>query len=106
MRFLTIFTLFLSLNAFAGQVKSERVWVTVGSDAVEKMNKHMKSNTTHSSYDGITVMEIDLKETDHLSHMMHEEFHRCGGFMVHDSLEEALEHAHASDKRSLANLAA
>jgi bacterial leucyl aminopeptidase len=35
------------------------------------------------------VLEVDANELDNISHLMHEQFGRCGGFLAHDSLADA-----------------
>jgi len=37
----------------------------------------------------IAVVAVEANELDALSHLMHEQFGRCGGFMAHDSLADA-----------------
>ncbi len=39
----------------------------------------------------VTEISIDDRDLEPLSERMHEDFHRCGGFIVHDSLAEALD---------------
>ena len=103
MYYLLLTSFLFSLLSFAAFGSSpDSIWITVGDDAVQSMNKSIKSLTKHSSTDGIAVVQINKEDTDYLSHLMHEEFHRCGGFMVHDSLDEALEHAGGLDKRAQA----
>ncbi len=46
---------------------------------------------------GISIIEADEEQTLNLSREMHEEFHKCAGFMAHESLEAA----HLSIERSL-----
>jgi len=40
--------------------------------------------------DGVAVLAVDPRELDHLSDAMHAQHGRCGGFIVHDSLADAL----------------
>jgi leucyl aminopeptidase len=39
----------------------------------------------------VAVVEVEDNELEQLSHLMHEQFGRCGGFIVHDSEDEARE---------------
>lgn len=76
----------LSTCAFASD---DYVYITVGSDAVNATNKSVESEIIKLDSD-ISVMKVHKEDIDIMSHMMHGEFKRCGGFMVHDSKEEAL----------------
>jgi leucyl aminopeptidase len=49
-----------------------------------------KSNKIVSTHDDLTVVEITPEDFEKISHSAHEEFNRCGGFMAHNSLEEAM----------------
>jgi leucyl aminopeptidase len=51
---------------------------------------------------GIAVIAFPAEDLEALSEQMHEQHHRCGGFMLHESLDEARAslHAHADDARS------
>ena len=72
-------------------LSAETKFITIGKDAVNSTNKEnllgkiFKTDNEHAA-----VVEIDSKDVEKLSHHMHEEFHRCGGYIVHDNLEEAL----------------
>ena len=77
-----------SFATFAAQ--SPYVYITVGTDAVNKTQKSFFAVQTIKQSAEISVLKIHIDQIDALSHMMHEEFHRCGGFIVHDSEEEAL----------------
>jgi bacterial leucyl aminopeptidase len=82
----------IALSLLAAQVAyAKPVFVTIGQDANKSMTKNFKSAKSLYSKHGVAVMEIDDSQIESLSHFMHEEFHRCGGFMVHDSEAEAIE---------------
>lgn len=69
-------------------------YITIGSDAVAETKKSimMTKSTNLVSFDGeVSVMKIHKSMIPRLSSMMHESFFRCGGFMVHDSEEEAVQ---------------
>lgn len=90
MKKIIIALMMMQVSAFA-----KPQFVTVGSDALTKLNKSFKSKSFESN-NGVSILEIDSSEIESLSHFMHEEFHRCGGFVTHDSLDDA--------RNSLANL--
>lgn len=69
-------------------------YITIGSDAASvAVNSIMSLKTTglKASDNKVEVVKIHKSMIPYLSSMMHAEFKRCGGFMLHDSLEEAKE---------------
>ena len=82
--------LLTALIAFSFQAFAEKdIFITIGSDAV-LTSKSLKSQTNEIATNGeISVLKISDSEVENLSEMMHEKFHRCGGFVVHDSEAEA-----------------
>ena len=83
----------LLLAACGGSREPERVYVSIGSDAVASAQvlaagQGARMNVIEAD-DDVAVLELDARELDALSAMMHEQFNRCGGFMVHDSLADA-----------------
>jgi leucyl aminopeptidase len=67
-------------------------WLTVDSEILAKVQpKFGKSLKALYSAQGATVVQLTQEEVEHLSHVIHTELHRCGGFMGHDSFEEARE---------------
>lgn len=87
----------LSFQAFA----EKEIFITIGTDAVPTSKSF--SNTEHVATDGeISVMKISPKDVELLSHEMHEKFHRCGGFVVHESEAEAKEVLSAAKARKTA----
>ena len=65
------------------------LYVTIGSDAVGGANKSLSTGKEIATSDGISVLKIHKNEVLKLSTMMHDQFNRCGGFVAHESLEEA-----------------
>jgi len=55
--------------------------------------------------DGLAIIKTKESGVEFLSHMMHEEFHRCGGFMFHDNIDEATTELFNADNRALASKA-
>lgn len=72
-----------------GQVPD--LWITTGTDALPKMRSLGFEQEAVESQDGVTAIKVKAHRVFELSAMMHSELKRCGGFMVHDSEEEALE---------------
>lgn len=65
-------------------------WLTVDSQILSKIRPKLnKSVQAVFSGEGATVVKLTEAEIEQLSHVIHNDLHRCGGFMQHDSLEEA-----------------
>ena len=88
MKKLWMILMVMSLSAFASQ--DDFVFITVGTDAVQSTEKNLLDTQTIKVNSDISVMKVHKDDIDIMSYMMHGEFKRCGGFMVHDSKEEAL----------------
>jgi leucyl aminopeptidase len=73
--------------------RHHEVYVTVGADAASAVQQFAALHGDHAELLAATgevaVMRVDGDDLEALSQLMHEEFHRCGGFMVHDSLADA-----------------
>ena len=84
----------LVLTAVLGATAAaEEVYISIGTDAVETV---LNLQGVLPDVDGDKlVLKVAEEELDELSELMHEKHQRCGGFMVHTSLEEALEEAQA-----------
>ena len=72
-----------------GMAQAKEVYLTIGSDALQGSQKSFTGVKVLDQNSEITVIKIDEKNIEALSHMMHEDFNRCGGFIVHESEEEA-----------------
>lgn len=75
--------LIFSLSLLAAPKK----FVTVDQSVLNSVNKSQK---VLKSKDGIALIELSENEIDQLANKIHDELHRCGGFMAHDSEAEAL----------------
>lgn len=67
----------------------DHLYITIGSDAVGGANKSLSGIKEVASSEDISIVKVRKDEIEKLSHMMHEKFNRCAGFIAHDSLEEA-----------------
>jgi leucyl aminopeptidase len=71
-------------------VENKKVYISIGTDALQFTEKKFgKRVEAIDSIDGISVLKIDEDALPWLSMLMHKEFKRCGGFMLHDSEGEA-----------------
>lgn len=96
-------SLLLSANVNAAPAKK---FITIDNDAVNFSKSHFGTKAQAiKSVDGISVLEIDEESLTELSHEMHHEFKRCGGFMLHDSIEDALTEVNGIEKRNFAKSA-
>ncbi len=83
-----LLSLLIASSASAG------TFITIGSDAVPTAAAVARHD--HASFsvlgagDDAAVVELPESELAALSDQMHTQFHRCGGFMVHSSLADAL----------------
>ncbi|WP_444997791.1 M20/M25/M40 family metallo-hydrolase [Aliikangiella sp. IMCC44359] len=74
----------------------KKVWVSIGADAYELINqKHSsklslaRANIHNASHGNVAVVQIPESQINALSEFMHDEFNRCGGFVFHDTFNEA-----------------
>lgn len=77
----------LSANA------EDKVWISMGADAVGSLNPALsESLLPHSFASGsqVWIGEVAIDELAELSHTMHEQHNRCGGYMVHTSAQGAM----------------
>ncbi len=84
----------LLLAAACGGSSDERpVYITVGSDAAATVRALAAGQGAYGALiaegDEAAVLEVDASELDAISHVMHDQYGRCGGFFAHDSLAEA-----------------
>lgn len=85
-----LWMILIAMSFSAVATEGDFVYITVGSDAVQSTQKNLLDVKTIKVDTDISVMKVHKDDIDIMSYMMHGEFKRCGGFMVHDSKEEAL----------------
>lgn len=84
--------LVLTTFAFASDAYPRIQWLTVDNSVLAKIRPKLnKSVQTHFSAEGASVVGLIDQEVEQLSQLIHNELHRCGGFMQHESLQEAKE---------------
>ena len=72
------------------EISDKKVFISIGSDAMNFTQKKFGQRIEEvESRDGISVMKIDESALPWLSMLMHRNFNRCGGFMLHDDAVEA-----------------
>lgn len=82
---------FLALTLASAAISAkEPKWLTVDNEVLAKIRPKLnKSVQTIFSAQGASVVQLTPGEIEQLSHVIHHDLHRCGGFIQHDSLEEA-----------------
>ncbi len=85
---LLILTILFSINSANSEDK--KVFISIDTDSLNFTEKKFGPRVQEvESRDGISVVKIDEDALPWLSILMHKDFKRCGGFMRHDSLDEA-----------------
>ncbi len=87
------------LVACGGEHDSRKLYITVGADAVASVGQRNAAVRIVDDGGDIAVLEVDEDELDDISHLMHEQFDRCGGFMLHESLADARAALHVEAMR-------
>ncbi|WP_462151366.1 M28 family metallopeptidase [Pseudoalteromonas xiamenensis] len=79
--------------AFGANASEPEFWITTDANAGKQFqlqqNIQGKSSTLVESSNGIGFMKVNPNGAHSLSEFMHTNYHRCGGFVRHDSLDEA-----------------
>lgn len=101
-------TLLSSASVYASQtflpLTKEEVWITTDADAQHLITQHgatVLSGFTESKHS--VIAKINQKQLAALSSHMHDEKHRCGGYMVHQDKASALKAASMPLKLSVFN---
>lgn len=81
----------IALSLSAGVFAAPKAqWLTVDNTVLAKIRPKLnKSVQSLYSAQGATVVKMTPAEVEALSGVIHDELHRCGGFVTHDSFEEA-----------------
>ncbi len=67
-------------------------WLTVDNQVLAKIRPNLnKSVQTVFTGEGASVVKLSAQEIEKLSHVIHHDLHRCGGFIQHSSEAEAIE---------------
>jgi leucyl aminopeptidase len=83
-------TLFIFSSLTVNAVEDKKVFISIDSDALSFTQKKFGPRVLEiESRDGISILKIDEDALPWLSLLMHRNFNRCGGFMLHDDAVEA-----------------
>lgn len=67
-------------------------WLAVDNQILAKIRPNLnKSVQTVFTGEGASVVKLSAQEIEKLSHVIHHDLHRCGGFIQHSSEAEAIE---------------
>ena len=73
-----------------GLCASDAQWLTIDNDVLAKIQPKLnKSVQIIHSANGASIAQFSSAEVEALSSVIHHELHRCGGFIAHESFEEA-----------------
>ncbi len=82
-----------SSSSDSHQLAADRdVWVTVGADAVPSLSHQLKASapaTLGVSKNGVATLRVRESQLLTLARVMHDQFHRCGGFEMFDTEAQA-----------------
>lgn len=81
----------LSWLLLSSSMGEEPVYITIGADAVDSAMKSFVVSKPIKTQNKISLLKLDPKQIVNLSKQMHENFNRCGGFIVHESKKEAMD---------------
>jgi bacterial leucyl aminopeptidase len=87
-------------------------YITIGADALETAQLALEQRMPGSrlevieQYGGVALLEFDVRDFRMLSSLMHDLHNRCGGFMLHESLDAARSELPSKELEGLAPLIA
>lgn len=84
---LLVTSMLLASVAFAAP---KTQWVTVDSNILGKLAPMQKALMVEKEAGGVSLVQLTEAELEQLSHAIHHELHRCGGYIAHESEAEAL----------------
>lgn len=87
-------------NSSSLKLNSNEHWITVGSDALPSISKQFGNLMKRIDVqDGIAIMKLREEDRNALSELMHDEHGRCGGYIVHETYEDAKQTLYGVRKR-------
>jgi Zn-dependent M28 family amino/carboxypeptidase len=90
--------------------KTGWAWITVAKADLDSLKSKRATEVLKDglqefeTHDGVTLLRVREQEVAELSRIMHREYHRCGGFIFHETMAEALDHLYvrrAADPQQL-----
>jgi bacterial leucyl aminopeptidase len=82
-------------TASAETARDKEVYITVGSETVSTLRASFRGTagaapTLVREANGVSVLKLNESQLGDVSAIMHDQYHRCAGFMAHDTQEAAL----------------
>ncbi|QAT86475.1 M28E family peptidase [Corallococcus coralloides] len=80
-------------TASAEEPRDKEVYITIGSDAAGTVRSSLRGGSAPTlvrEANGVSVLKLTESQLSDVSSIMHERYHRCAGYMAHDTQEEAL----------------
>ncbi|RKG65063.1 M20/M25/M40 family metallo-hydrolase [Corallococcus sp. CA054B] len=77
----------------AEEPRDKEVFITIGSDAVRTVRSSFSGGSAPTlvrEANGVSVLKLAESQLGDVSAIMHSQYHRCAGYMAHDTQEEAL----------------
>lgn len=95
-KLLSALSLFTTMGVVA-QSETNKVWVSIDSTAAEHyeytqlglVQRLPFAQRSTSALENIDLVNIPADQVNNLSEFMHHNYNRCGGFVAHDSWQEA-----------------
>ena len=92
---------------FVLPLTSQGAYITVGQDVVsglEAMGLRSLQPVFRDAKASSQILQVDDSELMAVGHYIHHNFNRCGGYIYHDSYEEALQFSNHADRPALPSL--
>lgn len=80
---------FVALLLASSVAGAEPVYISTGADALGVVTASASHVDILAANDTVAIMRVDDGDLDAIAHEMHERTGRCGGFMLHESREDA-----------------
>ena len=102
-RYFFSFFLLISLTCFQVSASSPSFkWITIDENSLDLTDKSIGSSfEEYKTVGGVSLIKIEKDAIQHLSSLMHVNFNRCGGYFLHDNLEEGKKFLKLREKYSL-----
>ncbi|RKH13685.1 M20/M25/M40 family metallo-hydrolase [Corallococcus sp. CA053C] len=83
------------VTASAQEAREREVYITIGSEALDSVRTSFRAAggtapTLVREANGVSVLKMNEGQLGTVSQLMHDKYHRCAGFMTHDTQEAAL----------------
>lgn len=85
-----IITASLILSSLSAAAAPGNRFLSINSKIFDQIKNHLNvESTTITQNEKVSIVEMPAEEVETVSRLVHKRLNRCGGFMAHESLEEA-----------------